>query len=203
MDATLDRIAGEIIARFERTSAVRDSALAAGRQAIRACANAIRELHRGEIEPARRGIEAATTLLDHVRGETASEPSVFGAGYVQDAMKEYAEARILFAIVTGEPLPSPTDLGVHDAPYLNGLAEAASELRRLILHLLHGDDVASVERLLATMNAIYDLLIAVDFPDAITGGLRRSADQLRAVLERTAWRRDVDVEPTPPGERDS
>lgn len=185
MDATLDQIGGEIVARFERTSAARDAALIDGRQAIRACAASIRELHRGEIERAKTSIDGARILLDRVRDETAREPSVSGAGYVLDAMKEYAEARLLLAIVTGEEPPSPSDLGVEDAPYLNGLAEAASELRRLILHLLRGDDVERVERLLAIMNAIYDMLITIDFPDAITGGLRRATDQLRAVLERT------------------
>jgi translin len=32
---------------------------------------------------------------------------------------------------------------------------------------------------------VYGVLVTMDFPDAITGGLRRSTDALRAVLERT------------------
>lgn len=171
--------------RFERTNAVRDSALNYSRQTVRACAGTIRALHRGEIERASAELAEAAALLNAIRAETASEPAVYWAGYVQDAMKEFAEAHALMSIMASTALPEPTAIGVEDAPYLNGLAEAASELRRLILHTLRGDDLEPAKRYLAAMNEIYDVLITVDFPDAITGGLRRSTDQLRAVLERT------------------
>ena len=35
------------------------------------------------------------------------------------------------------------------------------------------------------MDDIYSVLVTIDFPDAITGGLRRTTDMLRGVLERT------------------
>jgi len=124
-------------------------------------------------------------VLAAIRAETEDEAAVYWAGYVQDAMKEFAEASVLLAIISGAALPSPREIDVEDAPYLNGLCEAASELRRLVLHTLRGEDLDLAGRYLASMNDIYDLLITVDFPDAITGGLRRSVDQLRAVLERT------------------
>jgi translin len=104
---------------------------------------------------------------------------------VQDAMKEYAEAAITNAIIRDQDMPTPADLGVEDAAYLNALAEAASELRRDTLDLLRGDDLDRASALLATMDEIYAVLISIDFPDAITGGLRRTTDSLRAVLERT------------------
>jgi len=185
LDTTLDSAVRDILGRFERTSAVRDRSLNAGRHAIRHCANSIRELHRGDLDGARRQLASARLLLDSVRSETVEEPTVYWAGYVQDAMKEFAEASTLLAIISGEQLPAPQAIEVEDAPFLNGLCEAASELRRLILHTLQGDDLESAGRYLTAMNDIYDLLITVDFPDAITGGLRRSVDQLRAVLERT------------------
>ena len=110
---------------------------------------------------------------------------------MQDALKEYAEASITRAIILDEPIPKPGDLAVEDAAWLNALAEAASELRRDILDLLRSDNLERTLVLLATMDDIYAVLVSIDFPDAITGGLRRTTDALRAVLERT--RGDVTI----------
>ena len=118
-------------------------------------------------------------------GELQPYPSIYWAGYVQDAMKEAAEAAITLAIVADRPLPEPAELGVEDAAYLNAMAEAASELRRQVLDRLRENDLPRAEYLLGTMDDIYAALVTVDFPDAITGGLRRTTDALRAVLERT------------------
>jgi translin len=112
-------------------------------------------------------------------------PEIYWQGYVQDAMKEFAESRIVFAMVTGDPIPSPGQLQVEDAPWLNGLAEAASELRREVLDALRAGQTERAGSLLETMDFAFDLLVTVDFPDGITGGLRRTTDQFRAVLERT------------------
>ena len=185
MELTFDLAVADVIARLEQINAARDSALNAGRRAIRLSANAIREIHRGDLANASVLIDEASALLDRVRGETAATKSVYWAGYVQDAMKEFAEASVLLAIVSGASVPTPASLNVEDAPFLNGLGEAASELRRLILHTLRGEELDLAGRYLESMNDIYDVLITIDFPDAITGGLRRTVDQLRAVLERT------------------
>jgi translin len=183
--------AQEIIRRFEELNHVRDRALNEGRQVIRLSANSIRAVHRAEFEEAARLMAEAETLLGEVVKHLAPYPSIYWTGYVQDAMKEFAEARVTYALVHDDPIPSPSDLGIEDAPYLNSLAEAASELRREALDRLRADDQAEAIRLLSQMDDIYDLLVTIDFPDAITGGLRRTTDQLRAVLERT--RGDVTV----------
>jgi translin len=183
--------AQEIIKRFEELNNARDRALNEGRQVIRLSANSIRAVHRGEFEDAARLMAEAETLLGEVIQHLAPYPSIYWAGYVQDAMKEYAEARVTYALVHDDPIPGPSDLGIEDAPYLNSLAEAASELRREALDRLRADDQTEAIRLLSQMDDIYDLLVTIDFPDAITGGLRRTTDQLRAVLERT--RGDVTV----------
>lgn len=107
------------------------------------------------------------------------------AGYTQDALKEYAEAHLVLAFLAGDEPPTGEMIGVEPAAYLNGLAEAASELRRAILDGLRRGEVARGEQLLGVMDDIYSALITVDFPEAITGGLRRTTDALRAVLERT------------------
>jgi len=175
----------EVMFRLEAVHAAREQAVNSGRQVIRMSANAIRALHRDEASTATELLDAAATMLKDMRDATAAHQGVYWAGYVQDAMKEYAEASITAAILHGRPIPTPADLHVEDGAYLNGLAEAASELRRDCLDGLRGNDTAGAERLLEQMDAVYASLVTVDYPDAITGGLRRRTDQLRAVLERT------------------
>ncbi|MFM9105743.1 MAG: haloacid dehalogenase [Chloroflexota bacterium] len=188
---TARRETDEIVRRFERVAAARDGAVGEGRQLIRLAANSVRATHRGETAEARALLDEALGRLRALADGLREFPSVYWAGYVQDAMKEVAEAAITAAIVTGKPVPGPAELGVEDAAYLNALAEAASELRRQTLDRLRAGDLARAEALLGTMDDIYAALVTVDFPDAITGGLRRTTDQLRAVLERT--RGDVTV----------
>jgi translin len=174
-----------IIDEFEQVNAAREKAISQGRHVIRASANAIRAAHRGEFDDARLGADEASTMLQEIVAHVTDHPSLAGAGYVQDAMKEVAEAHISIALLSAGELPSAEDLGVSSSAWLNGLAEAASELRRDALDALRRNDVPRAEALLGQMDAIYSALVTVDFPDAITGGIRRTTDQLRAVLERT------------------
>lgn len=184
-DHDLQRVSGQIIARFEAMSTARDHAIAAGRRVIRLSANAVRAMHRNDHAEAADLLHEARTELDSIRDATAPFPSVYWAGYVQDAMKEYAEAVITGAVLQGESIPDPESLAVEDAAYLNGLAEAASELRRDTLDALRVNDIDGATTLLRAMDSIYGILVTIDYPDAVTGGLRRTTDQLRAVLERT------------------
>jgi translin len=183
-DALKDISAG-IISRLTATSEVRDRALGDCRQIVRWSANSVRAAHRGDADEAARELADARTLALSVIEYTRGAPSVYWAGYTQDAMKEYAEAAITSAIITGQRIPSPASLRVEDAAFLNALAEAASELRRDALDVLRGDSLDRAVELLGTMDEIYAMLVSIDFPDAITGGLRRTTDSLRAVLERT------------------
>jgi translin len=187
----LQGIAGDIIQRFDAMGAARDHAVTQGRQVVRYAANAVRAMHRESFDDAAELLERAGGLLRDIRGITAPYPGVYWAGYVQDAMKEYAEAALTFALLRGEPLPMPVTLDVEDGAYLNGLAEAASELRRDTLDALRANDIERALSLMDEMDDIYSMLVTIDFPDAVTGGLRRTTDQLRAVLERT--RGDVTV----------
>ena len=181
----LGQIGLDIISRLDAVNARRDRALNEGRQTIRLSANAIRAIHRSELDDAKLLIEEARKLLSELVEELEPFPAIYWQGYVQDAMKEFGEACIVLAMVSGEPIPSPSTLGIEDAPWLNALAEAASELRRELLDALRRGDGDRAEHLLASMDTAYDLLVTVDFPDGITGGLRRTTDQFRAVLERT------------------
>ncbi len=152
---------------------------------MRTSATSIRAVHRGEFENARDLAGKAQALLGQILEAVADYPDLRYTGYVDDAQKEYTEASVTMALASGTPLPSPGDLEVSTSAYLNGLAEAASEMRRRLLDLLRGNEISRCESILSAMDDIYNVLVTIDFPDALTGGLRRTTDQLRGVLERT------------------
>ncbi len=181
----IESIGQELLARLDVQNQLRDRALNEGRQIVRLSANSVRSTHRHEFELAEELLHHAHELLSSLLTDLQPHPGIRWAGYVQDSMKEFAEASITLALVTEAGIPGPADLEVDDAPYLNGLAESASEMRREILDAIRHDDFARGEFLLGQMDEIYSFLVTVDFPDGLTGGLRRTTDALRAVLERT------------------
>jgi len=183
---TLFELAEAFQRRFEETMVGRERALTAARSSIRASANAIRAIHRGELDQAHRLMEESRSAIQ-AGGKAVREdhPGVYFAGFLQDAQKEYAEARLTEAIVAGTDLPGPEDLEVELPPYLNGMAECIGEGRRAILDLLRRGEVGESERILTAMEDMYYLLVSMDYPDAITGNLRRSTDVARSIMERT------------------
>lgn len=181
----LDAIAENIRADFEARDEARDEALHRSRELTRLCAIAIRASHRNEWDEARDLLAQADKIAACIRETLADYPDLWCAGYTQDALKELVEAHATFAFASNTTIPQPEALAVPYATYLNGLCEAASEMRRRCLDELRRDNTAEAERLLGVMDEVYDVLVTFDFPDAITGGLRHRVDQLRAVLERT------------------
>lgn len=183
--ADLESIIQPLRRLLEIKNQVRDNTLTRSRELIRLCANSIRATHRAEFEDARGLLEQARRLGEQMRADIADHPDLYYAGYTQDALKEYAEACITLAVVTDAPIPGAEDLGVEAAAYLNGLAEAMGEMRRHALDLMRQDQTDRAEAVLAVMDEAYGQLVSVDFPDAITGHLRRNTDMVRGVLERT------------------
>ncbi len=191
----LDTIAETIRADFVARNAARDAAIAGSRELIRHCAEAIRAVHRREWDAAEQKLGVVNTAAAALQAGVAAYPELYHSGYTQDALKEVVEAHATYAMVRGMELPTLELLQVQGSTYLNGLAEAATELRRFILDILRREEAASeagapvaiaeAERLLNWMDAIYDRLVTFDFPDAVTGDLRRRTDAVRGVLERT------------------
>lgn len=181
----LQEISAQIGQRFEEMDRARDRGLVHARKIIKNCSLAIRAVHRGENPEVERYLSEARSLLDTVTEELRPHAEVYYSGFLQDAEKEYAEAQITFHLIQNRSLPSPEELRVDFAPYLNGLAEAVGELRRQVLDLLRKGDLTRAESLLSVMDDIYYVLISMDFPDAITRGLRRSTDIARGCLEKT------------------
>jgi translin len=181
----LDIIIEKIRATLTERNATRDLTLGRSRELIRFCSLTIRAVHREEFAEAEQLLSTAKQAAAAMKADIAAHPELYYTGYTQDSLKELTEACCVFAIVQGKPIPSPEEIEIDEAAYLNGLAEAASELRRRALDLIRRDRVEEAERMLTAMDDIYAQLVTIDFPDALTGGLRRTTDTLRAVLERT------------------
>ena len=182
---SLETIAEKIRVDFDARTAARDQALAQARSLTRHCAHAIRAIHRDEADQAQTELKAARELVEGLRRDLKDYPELFFAGYTQDALKEFVEASIVSALVADSELPTPESLQVESATYLKGLAEAAGELRRRCLDILRHGHSEEAERLLAQMDEIYAVLVTMDYPDAVTGGLRRLTDICRSLVEKT------------------
>jgi len=182
----LEKIAEKIRFNFSAKDAAREKALRLCREIIRHSANIIRIVHRREYAEAKQLLTSASALLKELDREIKdNQNELLHAGFIHDAQKEFAEASITFAIINSESLPNPEALQVSYPAYLNGIGEATGELRRYLLDSLRRNDFSRCEELLSIMDDIYAMLITIDFPDAITYGLRRTTDNVRGILEKT------------------
>lgn len=181
----LTKIGEGLRAQLDAKTSARERGLASSRSAIRACGNAIRAMHRYEREPAEQLLAEAQGHVDAARSALADHPDMLHAGFVHDAEKELAEARITFALTAGEELPGPDEVGVPPAAYLKGMAESIGELRRHLLDLMRKGELKRCEELLGAMDDLYFVLVSMDYPDGITLGLRRLTDVARSIVERT------------------
>jgi translin len=178
-------MSAEFQRRFDEKMRAREVALPAARRAIRSSANAIRAIHRGDGDEAGRLMDEARRSLDEGEAAVADHPDVRHAGFLHDAQKEYAEARLTDAVVSDGTLPGPDDLAVTVSAYLNGMSETIGECRRAVLDRLRRGEFDRAEDLLARMDDLFDVLVTMDYPDAITGHLRRSTDVARSIVEKT------------------
>ena len=181
----LAHIARRIRQQWDAKDMAREKALALSREVIRHCADIIRGIHREEYDEAVERLTETAKLIDQIRDDLTQHPDLYHGGFVQDAHKEYAEAHFTLALIRGGALPNPDELKVQYSPYLRGLAEAVGELRRHILDRMRVEQPGWGERMLSVMDDIYYLLVSFDYPDAISGGLKRATDVTRSILERT------------------
>jgi translin len=182
---SLDTIMDAVREDFAAKNHARETALPLCREAVRFSANAIRAVHRREFDLARELVDKARAQLDVARTSLDGHRDIYHAGFVHDAQKEYAEASITLALIAGQPFPTPGQLQVEHAAFLNGMGEAVGELRRHLLDTLRGGDVEQCEIWLTAMDDMYSVMVTIDYPDAMTGGLRRTTDSVRGILEKT------------------
>ena len=185
MDIDFEDISERIRAHLERQNEIRDKALSQSRNLTRHAAHAIRAIHRDDVALAHQHLEEADQLAASLREGLSNDPDLYFSGYAQDALKEYCEAHLTVATILDQAWPAPEDLQVEYATYLNGMSEVVGELRRRIMDIMRGGHSQEVERLLDVMEDIYAQLVTMDFPDALTYGLRRRTDIARSIIERT------------------
>ena len=181
----LESIAERIRLSLSAKDAAREKVLPLCRETIRYCSQAIRAVHRQEFDQARELLKSASKLLNDIKQTITAGSELSDTGFFRDAQKEFAEGNITLALVTGKLPSGPDELGIDPAAYLNGMGEAVGELRRYLLDGMRKGDLSRGGELLSAMDDIYNILVTIDFPDAITGGLRRTTDMVRGVLERT------------------
>jgi translin len=181
----LDLIAEQIRSNLAAKDAAREKVLPLCREVIRYSSNAIRAVHRQECDQAKDLLGSARNLLGEAEQALSHSPELINIGFLRDAQKEFAEGSTLLALVSGQQCPTPEELGIDSSAYLNGLGEAVGELRRYLLDSMRKGDLSRGEELLSAMDDVYNVLVTMDFPDAITGGLRRTTDMVRGVLEKT------------------
>lgn len=181
----LEIAAEEIREKFDIQTAARDKALSVSRALIRHCALAIRAVHRDDLDVMQEHLQEAKAMATELKEDLAKHPDLFFTGYTQDALKEYVEAEVTCALIKGKPIVMPAELDVPHATYLKGLSEVVGELRRRTLDELRSGYSEEAERLLTHMDEIYAVLVTMDYPDAITHGLRRQTDIARSIIERT------------------
>jgi len=181
----LEQIADQVRQTFDIQTAARDKALAQSRMLTRHCSQAIRAVHREEIDAMQTHLDEADLLAASLSTNLEPFPNLYHTGYTQDALKEYAEAHITCALIRDQPLPSPDEIHVIHATYLKGLSEVVGELRRRCLDILRHGYSSDAERLLTSMDDIFAVLVTMDYPDAVTNGLRRQTDIARSIIERT------------------
>jgi translin len=180
-----ESIVAELKPVMDARHAAREEVLKQSRLLIQISSKCIKHVHRRQLDEAAVLLAQARDVASGMRAFAEGHPEVIYAGYIQDSEKEMVEAAAVLSIVSGVALPTPGELGVGAKSYLNGMGEAASECRRYALDEMRAGSMANAEGLLKTMEVIYDELTTFDYPDSLTGGLRRTCDALRAVIERT------------------
>jgi translin len=185
MQTNWDSIVTALKERAQSMHQAREAGLVQCRSLIQHSAKCIRHIHRRQFEDARELLKLAEEIAKKARAALSPFQELYQAGYLQDAEKEFVEASAVLSIVEDRPYPDPIALGVGTMSYLNGMGEAASEVRRYCLDEMRRGNLEKAEQILVQMETIYDDLITFDFSDAMTGGLRRTCDALRAVIERT------------------
>jgi translin len=185
LTAKLDAYADQIRADLQKKDAAREKVLPLCRELIRYASITIRAIHRQEFAEAKKLLAEGRQVRETLAQAVEEWPELRSHGFVRDAQKEYTEANAVFALVSGKPLPGPDELNVDYTAYLNGLGDTVGELRRYILDSMRSGDLSKCEETLTAMDDIYTTLVTMDFPDAVTGGLRHTTDQVRGILEKT------------------
>jgi translin len=185
----LEEISVRIRESLEAKDSIREDGLKISREVVRECRAATFALHLQDFKKANDSIKAAEDALEKLEVLFTGHADIYYAGYIEHAQQEYSEVSVLRSLLKEngklKNIPSPDELRVGYAAYLNGLGDVVGELRRHILDLIRRDSFEKAEVFLGIMEDIHATLMDFDYPDAITKGLRRKTDVSRGLIEKT------------------
>ncbi|MBU0611350.1 MAG: translin family protein, partial [Armatimonadetes bacterium] len=103
----LEEIVEGLREHFDALDRAREEAYVLSRQVVRAASVVIKHTHRQEFDAAREQLAEARALTHRMLAALADAPELRYGGFVHDSEKEYCEAAMVFAALTGQPLPTP------------------------------------------------------------------------------------------------
>ena len=181
----IDKNLDSLIISFDSINKIREQSLTISREIIRDCSKSIRFLHRNDTKESKVFLSKAKNKIKKLKRITKGISEINYAGYVIDAEREFVEATLFFTFETANRLESFENFDVHPSSYVQGIGDVIGEWRRKALENLRKLDLNTAEKYLDIMEDSLEILNELDYPDAITGGLRRYADNARALIERT------------------
>ncbi len=170
---------------FDKLNDIREQSLTTSREIVRECSKSIRNIHRNDEVSAKEHIENARKKLENLKSISSDVSEISYAGYVLDAEREFVEAVMFYTFEVSGYIEPFNNFNVHPSSYIQGIGDTIGEWRRKALDHLRNLDIKKAETYLAIMEEGMGTLNELDYPDALTGGLRRYADNARSIIERT------------------
>jgi len=154
------------------------------RSVTRLCSWAIIEVHRGNLSQANKTISEAKDSLDVLQTLLSSHTELPQFGQVLVAFQEYAEAKLLYHLKRTGKVATLKEVGTGSTAYLLGMLDFVGEMRRMILDSLRHGDAEKAQKLLSSMESIYEDLMSLDRA-SILPNFRHKLDAARRILETT------------------
>ena len=170
---------------FDKLNEIRETSLTISRAIVRDCSKSIRFIHRNDIKGSEKFIDSAKKKITELKKLTENVSEISFAGYVLDAEREYVEAVLFYAYESKGYIEPFEKFNVHPSSYIQGIGDTIGEWRRKALDHLRNLELVKSESYLNIMEEGLGILNELDYPDALTGGLRRYADNARGIIERT------------------
>jgi len=183
----IDRIQAELLS-YDKA---REKLQELTRNATRLCGWAIIQVHRGNIAQATKTLNDAKESLDELQGLLSAHSELPQLGQALVAFQEYAEARLVFQMKKNGKLASLREVGTSSTAYLLGMLDFVGEMRRMTLDELRCGNADKAQKLLSTMEKVYEDLMSLD-RTSILPNFRRKLDAARRILETT--RGDVAID---------
>ena len=170
---------------FDKLNDIREQSLAISREIVRECSKSIRNIHRNDVSNAKEHIKIAQNKIEKLKNICSEISEISYAGYVLDAEREFVEAVLFYNFDVNGYIEPYKKFNVHPSSYIQGIGDTIGEWRRKALDHLRNLDIKKAETYLEIMEEGIGILNELDYPDALTGGLRRYADNARSIIERT------------------